>query len=99
MERVSLKLTEKSRDYERLYQKYTALENDMAALEDCTADIERERKFLADRLSDIEIHAEGDEVVGELENKMVLMSTEIMRLGHLSRTKTQEVTELKFKLS
>lgn len=53
MERVSLKLTEKSRDYERLYQKYTALENDMAALEDCTADIERERKFLADRLSDI----------------------------------------------
>lgn len=38
----------------------------MAALEDCTADIERERKFLADRLSDIEIHAEGDEMVGEL---------------------------------
>lgn len=30
---------------------------------------------------------------------MVLMSTEIMRLGHLSRTKTQEVNQLKFRIN
>ena len=35
---------------------------------------------------------------GELENKLVLMSTELMRLGNLNRTKDQEVSELTRKL-
>lgn len=52
-----------------------ALENDMVTLEDFATDLDRERKFLADKLASIEIHTEGDEVVGELENKLVLMST------------------------
>ncbi len=65
------------------------MENDLHAQQELNADLERERRFLAERLSDIEIHTEGDEVVGELENKLVLMSTELMRLGNLSRTKTQ----------
>jgi hypothetical protein len=58
-----------------LYQKYVTLENDMVTLEDFATDLDRERKFLADKLASIEIHTEGDEVVGELENKLVLMST------------------------
>lgn len=58
-----------------MYQKYVALENDMVTLEDFATDLDRERKFLADKLASIEIHTEGDEVVGELENKLVLMST------------------------
>jgi hypothetical protein len=44
-------------------------------LENNVSDLERERKFLADKLSELEIHAEGDEIIGELENKVVLMST------------------------
>jgi hypothetical protein len=72
-----------------LYLKFQSVENDLHAQQELNADLERERRFLAERLSDIEIHTEGDEVVGELENKLVLMSTELMRLGNLSRTKTQ----------
>lgn len=53
---------------------------------------------MAERLSDIEIHTEGDEIVGELENKLVLMSTELVRLGNLSRTKTQEGKELNLRI-
>jgi len=37
-------------------------------------------------------------VVGELENKLVLMSTELMRLGNLSRTKTQESKDLSIRV-
>ncbi len=72
-----------------MYLKFQSVENDLHAQQELNADLERERRFLAERLSDIEIHTEGDEVVGELENKLVLMSTELMRLGNLSRTKTQ----------
>jgi hypothetical protein len=49
-------------------------------------------------LSDIEIHTEGDEIVGELENKLVLMSTELMRLGNMSRTKAQENKDLNIRI-
>lgn len=87
--RLNMKLTDKAKEYERLYQKHSTLQNDLATLEDFAADLDRERKFLADKLANIEIHTEGDEVVGELENKLVLMSTEIMRLGQLARNKTQ----------
>ena len=73
--RLSTKLMEKKKDYEKLYQKYYQLEVDNANLENYVEDLERERKFLSDKLKDIEIHTEGDEVIGELENKLVLMST------------------------
>lgn len=95
---MALKLADKSKQYERLYRKYTALENDMAVLEDFVTDLDRERKFLADKMASIQIHTEGEEVVGELENKLVLMSTEIMRLGQLNRNKSQENNQLKFKI-
>lgn len=36
--------------------------------------------------------------MGELENKLVLMSTELMRLGNLSRTKVQESKELNIRI-
>ena len=81
-----------------MYLKFQSVENDLHAQQELNADLERERRFLAERLSDIEIHTEGDEVVGELENKLVLMSTELMRLGNLSRTKTQENKELNIKM-
>lgn len=67
-------------------------------MEETQRELEREREFLAGRLSDIEIHTEGDEVVGELENKLVLMSTELMRLGHLNRTRAAESTQLTLRL-
>lgn len=36
------------------------MESEKAALEDVNEELERERKFLADRLSEIEILQEGD---------------------------------------
>lgn len=98
IDRLTLKLAEKGRDYEKLYAKYVSVENEMAALEDEVSEVVREKKFLADKLAEIEIHADGDEMEGELENKMVLMSTEITRLSQLSRLKAQEANELKFKI-
>ena len=53
---------------------------------------------MADRLSEIEILQEGDEVVGEMENKLVLMSTELMRLGNLNRSKAKETQEITIQL-
>ncbi len=58
----------------------------------------RETKFLADRLSEIEVLQEGDEVVGEMENKLVLMSTELMRLGNLNRHKVKESQQFSIQL-
>lgn len=93
-QRFSLKLSEKNKEYEQLYLKYQSIQNELQAAQEINADLERERKFLAERLSDIEIHTEGDEIVGQLENKLVLMSTELMRLGNLSRNKAQQCKEL-----
>lgn len=73
-----------------LYKKYQTLENEYNVLEDANMDLDRERKLLEQKISGYEIHTEGDEVVGELENKLVMMSTEVMRLGNLSRAKVQE---------
>lgn len=41
VERLNLKLQDKSKQYERLYEKYISLENDMAAMQDFTADLDR----------------------------------------------------------
>lgn len=95
---MHLLISEKNKEYEQLYLKYQSLENEYHAAQEINNDLERERKFLAERLSDIEIHTEGDEIVGELENKLVLMSTELMRLGNLSRVKTQESKELNLRI-
>ena len=96
--RLNTKLMEKKKDYEKLYQKYYQLEVENVNLENYVEDLERERKFLADKLKDIEIHTEGDEMIGELENKVVLMSTEIIRLGNLNKSKSSESNELKHKV-
>jgi hypothetical protein len=60
--------------------------------------LQREQKLLEQRLSSFEVHTEGDEVNGELENKLVLMSTELMRLGNMSRQKVTENKELTIRI-
>ena len=60
--------------------------------------MQREQKLLEQRLSSFEVHTEGDEVNGELENKLVLMSTELMRLGNMSRQKVTENKELTIRI-
>ena len=97
IDRLNLKLEERKVQYEQLLKKFDELEKDYEEMENYLDQVEREKSFMADKLKDIEIHTEGDEVTGQLEDKLVLMSSQIMRLGMLNKNKEKDYGNLNLK--
>ena len=60
LDSINKELAEKNKDYEMRYAKYQSLENEYNNVEELNQELQREQKLLEQRISNFEIHTEGD---------------------------------------